>query len=99
MTGPEGNNEFCFPRISMFLSTSPRDTSSFEESKIQLSSRDQSFNDFISDLLFSKTKQANFGKRAEIAAATQVPSTEPSDRVQQIKGRHFTGNSFSHLTS
>ena len=26
MTGPEGNSEFCFPRISMFPSTSSRET-------------------------------------------------------------------------
>ena len=26
MTGPEGNSEFCFPRISMFTSTNPQGT-------------------------------------------------------------------------
>ena len=42
MTGPLGNSEFCFPRISMFPSTSPRATLRFEGSKIHCSSRDQS---------------------------------------------------------
>ena len=44
MTGPEGNSEFCFPRISMLR---------FEGNKIHCSPRDQS----LSDLLYSKTKQ------------------------------------------
>ena len=42
MTGPEGNSEFCFPRISRF-----------EGNKIHCPPRDQS----LSDLLYSKTKQ------------------------------------------
>ena len=58
MTGPEGNSEFCFPRISMLR---------FEGNKIHCSSRDQS----LSDLLYSKTKQkAKFENRAEIPAIT-----------------------------
>ena len=52
MTGPEGNSEFCFPRISMFPSTSSRETLRFEGNKIHCSPRDQS----LSDLLYSKTK-------------------------------------------
>ena len=51
MTGPEGNSEFCFPKISMFPET--KKTLRFEGSKIQCSLRDQS----LSDLLESKTKQ------------------------------------------
>ena len=42
MTGPLGNSEFCFPRISMFSSTSSRETLSFSGSKIHSSPRDQS---------------------------------------------------------
>ena len=34
MTGPLGNSEFCFPRISMFPSTSSRETLTFEGNKI-----------------------------------------------------------------
>ena len=53
MTGPEGNSEFCFPRISMFPETKLRETFRFEGNKIHCSPRDQS----LSDLLYSKTKQ------------------------------------------
>ena len=53
MTGPEGNSEFCFPRISMFPETKSRETLRFEGNKIHCSPRDQS----LSDLLYSKTKR------------------------------------------
>ena len=53
MTGPEGNSEFCFPRISIFPETKSRETLRFEGKKIHCSLRDQS----LSDLLYSKTKQ------------------------------------------
>ena len=53
MTGPEGNSEFCFPRISMFPETKSRQTLRFEGNKIQCYPRDQS----LSDLLYSKTKR------------------------------------------
>ena len=53
MTGPKGNSEFCFPRISMFPETKSRETLRFEGNKIHRSPRDQS----LSDLLYSKTKQ------------------------------------------
>ena len=53
MTGPEGNSEFCFPRISMFPETKSRETLRFEGNKIHCFPRDQS----LSDLLYSKTKQ------------------------------------------
>ena len=65
MTGPLGNSEFCFPRISMFPETKSRETLRFEGNKIHCSPRDQS----LSDLLYSKTK-ANFEKRAEIPVTT-----------------------------
>ena len=41
MTGPLGNSEFCFPRISMFPSTSSRETLRFSGNKIHCSLRDQ----------------------------------------------------------
>ena len=53
MTGPEGNSEYCFSRISMFPSTSSRETLRFEGNKLHCSLRDPS----LSDLLYSKTKQ------------------------------------------
>ena len=42
MTGPLGNSEFCFPRISMFPSTSSRETLRFSGKKTHCSPRDQS---------------------------------------------------------
>ena len=37
MTGPEGNSQFCFPRISMFPETRSRETLRFEGNKIHCS--------------------------------------------------------------
>ena len=42
MTGPLGNSEFCFPRISMFPETKSKETLRFSGNKIHCSSRDQS---------------------------------------------------------
>ena len=42
MTGPLGKSEFCFPRISMFPSTSSRETLRFSGNKIHCSPRNQS---------------------------------------------------------
>ena len=53
MTGPEGNIEFCFLRISRFPETKSMETLRFSGNKIHCSPRDQS----LSDLLHSKTKQ------------------------------------------
>ena len=50
MTGPLGNSEFCFPRISMFSSTSSRETLRFSGNKIHSSPRDQSLS--VNCLLF-----------------------------------------------
>ena len=55
MTGPEGNSEFCFPRISMFPETKSRETLKFEGNKIHCSLRDQS----LSDLLYSEANRSN----------------------------------------
>ena len=40
MTGPLGNSEFCFPRISMFPETKSRETMRFSRNKIHCSPRD-----------------------------------------------------------
>ena len=53
MTGPEGNSEFCFPRISISPGAKWTETLRLEENQIHRSPRDQS----LSDLLYSKTKQ------------------------------------------
>ena len=42
MAGPLGNSEFCFPRISMFPSSSSQETLRFSGNKIHCSLRDQS---------------------------------------------------------
>ena len=54
MTGPEGNSEFCFPRISMFPETKSRETLRFEGNKIHCSPRDQSLSDLF---IYSKIKR------------------------------------------
>ena len=46
MTGPLGNSEFCFPRISMFPETKSMETLRFEGNKIHRSPRDQSLGSF-----------------------------------------------------
>ena len=60
MTGPEGNSEFFFPRISMFPETKSRETLRFEGNKIHCFPKDQS----LSDLLYSKKKKKVILKNA-----------------------------------
>ena len=48
MTGPEVNSEFCFPRNSIFPSTSSRETLRFLGNKIYCSPRDQSLSVYCS---------------------------------------------------
>ena len=48
MTGPLGNGEFCFPRISMFPLTSCWETLTFSGNKIHCSPRDQSLSVYYS---------------------------------------------------
>ena len=55
MTDPLGNSEFCFHRISMFSSTSSRETLRFSENKIHCSPRDQSLSVTCFFLLFLNT--------------------------------------------
>ena len=66
MTGPEGNSEFCFPRISMFSETKSRETFRFEGNKIHCSPRDQS----LSDLSYSKQNKSK--NRAEIPGSDHM---------------------------
>ena len=47
MTGPEGNSEFCFPRISVFPETKSRETLRFEGNKLRCFPRDQSISDLL----------------------------------------------------
>ena len=68
MTGPEGNSEFCFPRISMFLETRSRETSRFEETNFIVPQRNQSLSDLF--VIYKNKAEAKFEKRAEIPATT-----------------------------
>ena len=52
MTGPLGPSEFCFPWISMFPSTSSRETLRFSGNKIHCSPRDQSLSVYYSSTGF-----------------------------------------------
>ena len=88
MTGPEGNSEFCFPRISMFPETKSRETLRFEGNKIHCFPRDQPLSNC---LLYSKTK-ANFEKRAGIPA-TKSGHLQLHALITCNSGQHFAGNS------
>ena len=98
MTGPEGNSEFCFPRISMFPETSSRETLRFKGNKIQCSPRDQS----LSDLLYSKTKQKQNLKTAlrfQQSHATAVNISRVTMNCfhsfhNVARSWHLAGNSF-----
>ena len=54
MSGPLGTSEFCFPRISMFPSTSSRETLRFSGNKIHCSPRDQSLSVYYSFKIFPR---------------------------------------------
>ena len=71
MTGPLGNSEFCLPRISMFPSTSSRETLTlrFSGNKIHCSPRDQSLSVYcltlsvdLSPLVPPETKRGRIEK-------------------------------------
>ena len=60
MTGPLGTSEFCFPRISMFPSTSSRETLRFEGNKMHCSPRDQSLSVYCCFLIQSFPFHSSF---------------------------------------
>ena len=62
MTGPLGNSEFCFLRISMFPSTSARETLRFEGNKIHCSPRDQSLSVYCFTMYVSEKVLKNLLK-------------------------------------
>ena len=88
MTGPEGNSEFCFPRISMFSETKSTETLRFEGNKIHCSPQDQS----LSDLLYSKKTKANFEKCTENPATTSG-HLQLHAPIACNSGQHFVANS------
>ena len=85
MTSPEGNSEFCFPRISMFPQTNLRETLRFAllYNKTNVSNR---------PFRLMMKIQTNFEKRAEIPATTsghlQLHALITCNSCQ-----HFAGNS------
>ena len=86
MAGPEGNGEFCFPRISMFPEMRSRETLRFEGNKIHCSPRDQS----LSDLLYSKTKQKQNLKTAlrfQRSRATAVNISRVTVNERAVAGK------------
>ena len=84
MTGPLGNSEFCFPRISMFPETKSREKLRFEGNKIRCSPRDQS----LRDLLYSKTKQ----KQNLKTALRFQPLRETAVIISQVTVNCYTLN-------
>ena len=62
MTGPLGNSEFCFPRISMFPETKSRETLRFEGNKIHCSPRDQSLSVYCYTSITSQITMIKSGK-------------------------------------
>ena len=66
MTGPLGNSEFCFPRISMFPSTSSRETLRFSGNKIHCSPRDQSLSVYYTLNVWSRGKQFCFPESPDV---------------------------------
>ena len=64
MTGPLGNSEFCFPRISMFPSTSSWETLRFSGNKIHCFPRDQSLsvNCYTSQVIYVSWLEANVSR-------------------------------------
>ena len=81
MTGPLGNSEFCFPQISMFPSTSSRETLRFSGNKIHCSPRDQS----LSVKYISLLKDASVNDHTKFRA---VPSEKPKGKGRPPKYYH-----------
>ena len=71
MTGPLGNSEFCFPRNSMFPSTSSRETLRFSGNKIHCSPRDQSLSVYYMSHL-CKAQSSLFSLFNNIYTASQA---------------------------
>ena len=70
MTGPFGNSEFCFPQISMFPSTSSRETLRFSGNKIHCSPRDQSLSVKYHYYVGSNLQKATLCGHVSINSAT-----------------------------
>ena len=95
MNGPLGDSEFCFPRISMFPSTSSRETLRFSGNKIHCSPRDQSLSAKYSALLLgSRGLDANL-TRAAIRAAEWLRNYE--DKHGTYGEGHVNGFAFHSL--
>ena len=60
--GQLNNSELCFPRISMFPSTSSRETLRFSGNKIHSSPRDQSLSVYCSTVFLETDHSGKMGK-------------------------------------
>ena len=72
MTGPLGNSEFCFPRISMFPSTSSRETLRFSGNKIHCSPRDQSLSVKYTYFVYPRSTKEFTRTRSEMSVRSRI---------------------------
>ena len=92
MTGPEGNSEFCFPRILIFPDTKSRETLRFSGNKIHCFPRDQSLS--VKYLLFlviviGQSPHIQGAEQPESGSETEAPTTSPEkENVKKV----VTGN-------
>ena len=103
MTGPLGNSEFCFPQISMFPSTSSRETLRFEGNKIHCSPRDQLLSVYYFTFLAMHSGKSVFilcGKHYYILAITrQFISLQPGiNHSQKLRRPSFLKSNLTNLS-
>ena len=91
MTGPLGNSEFCFPRISMFPSTSCREKLRFSGNKIHCFPRDQSFAEYLLFLVIviGQSPHIQGAEQPESGSETEAATTSPEK--ENVK-KEVTGN-------
>ena len=82
MTGPLGNSEFCFPRISMFPETKSRETLIFEGNKIHCSPRDQSLSVKYNPPTYSRV---GCGRKQNINRARGYPACPFSPYITPLR--------------
>ena len=99
ITGPLGNSEFCFPRISMFPSTSSRETLRFSRNKIHCSPRDQSLSVYCLHTYFthwSSLTLEEFLKPLECKLSDRPNLAEPLSPMDSLQNAIFSLNNTAH---